>query len=133
MRTLCFLSIRPDTCPTTSKLSSNRSSRRIGRQRTDQLQDPHGKPKRAILNVPLLCHVQSSTADERFRYSLLLIRYFSASDPPTISASSSVICDCRARLYCRVRYLIISPAASVAAFIATIRATCSLRIASLKY
>jgi hypothetical protein len=67
------------------------------------------------------------------RHSLFFIRYFNASDPPTMSANSSVICDCRARLYCVDKYLIMSPAASVAAFIATIRAICSLKIASLKY
>lgn len=58
--------------------------------------------------------------------------YRTAFAPPTMSASSSVICDCRARLYCRVRNLIMSPAASVALFIATMRATCSLTMASLK-
>ena len=46
---------------------------------------------------------------------------------------SPVICDWRARLYCRERLLIRPPAFSVAAFIATMRATCSLTAASRKH
>ncbi len=50
-----------------------------------------------------------------------------------ISASSRVICDCRARLYCRVSDFIMSSAFSVAPPIATIRAICSLTAASRKH
>ena len=46
---------------------------------------------------------------------------------------SPVIWLCLARLYCRDRLLIRPPAFSVAAFIATIRATCSLTAASRKH
>ena len=51
--------------------------------------------------------------------------YWIASAPPTISAISWVIWDCRARLASRLSDLIISSALSVAAFMATRRATCS--------
>ena len=56
-----------------------------------------------------------------------------ASAPPTISSSSSVMFVCRARLYCCVSDLTISPAASVADFMATMRAVCSLTAASMKH
>src|SRR5262245_5476820 len=59
--------------------------------------------------------------------------YFSASAPPMTSAFSFVICACRARLYLLVKLLIISPAFSVAAFMATRRAICSLTAASRKH
>lgn len=57
--------------------------------------------------------------------------YSSAAAPEMISVSSVVICAWRARLNVRVSCLPIFPALSVAAFIATIRATCSLTTASL--
>src|SRR5687768_3197884 len=54
---------------------------------------------------------------------------FIASTPPMISASSVVIWLWRARLYCMLRVLTILSALSVALFIATMRATCSLLLA----
>src|ERR1022692_3164367 len=59
--------------------------------------------------------------------------YFSAAAPPMISLISLVICACRARLYCSDNALIISPAFSVAAFMATRRAICSLTAESRKH
>src|SRR5207237_10158484 len=59
--------------------------------------------------------------------------YFTAAAPPTISLISLVICACRARLYFSDNTLIISPAFSVAAFIATRRAICSDTAASRKH
>src|SRR5262245_12474553 len=59
--------------------------------------------------------------------------YSSAAAPPMISDSSVVIFDWRARLYCWVIDLMISSALSVAAFIATRRAICSLTAASRKH
>ncbi len=67
------------------------------------------------------------------RYSHFFIRYANAFAPPTMSSSSIVICVCLARLYFRVSAVIISAAASVAAFIATIRPICSLTVASVKH
>gem|GEM_PF-6877393 len=49
----------------------------------------------------------------------------SAAEPPTISAISCVICAWRARLNVRRKTLSISPALSVAFFIAVRRAPCS--------
>ena len=57
---------------------------------------------------------------------------FIASTPPMISDSSVVIWLWRARLYCMVSALTILSALSVALFIATMRATCSLVVASRK-
>src|SRR5439155_23549602 len=56
--------------------------------------------------------------------------HFIASTPPMISDNSVVIWLCRARLYCMVSAFTILSALSVALFIATIRATCSLVVAS---
>src|SRR4051812_21983606 len=55
---------------------------------------------------------------------------FIASTPPMISDSSVVIWLCRARLACMLSDLIILSALSVALFIATMRDTCSLVVAS---
>ena len=68
-----------------------------------------------------------------FRYSPFFLRYSSAFAPPTMSSSSIVMCVCLARLYLRVRLVIMSPAASVAAFMATMREICSLTDASIKH
>lgn len=57
--------------------------------------------------------------------------YSSAAAPPTISVSSVVICAWRARLKVRRNVLLSFAALSVAAFIATMRATCSLTTESL--
>src|SRR4029078_1259650 len=56
---------------------------------------------------------------------------FIASTPPMISDSSVVIWLWRARLYCMVSALTILSALSVALFIATMRDTCSLVVASV--
>src|SRR5262245_55941645 len=56
-----------------------------------------------------------------------------ASAPAISSEISLVIFACRARLYCRVMFLIRSAAFSVAAFMATRRAICSLTAASRKH
>ena len=58
--------------------------------------------------------------------------YFKASEPPMISESSFVIWAWRALLYSRVRSVTISSALSVAIFIATRRASCSLATASAR-
>ena len=60
-----------------------------------------------------------------FRYSL-------PSWPPAISSSSLVILPCRSLLYSRVKSLIRPLALSVAFFMATMRALCSLALASNK-
>src|SRR5262249_20038352 len=60
------------------------------------------------------------------------LRYFNASAPPTISAISLVIWAWRTRLYCRAKSFDIVSADSVACFIATRRAICSLTAASRK-
>ena len=59
--------------------------------------------------------------------------YSRAAAPPMISLSSEVICVSRARLYFIESVSIISPAFSVAPFIATIRKICSLTAASRKH
>src|SRR3546814_4498833 len=60
---------------------------------------------------------RSTRTDTLFPYTTLF-------RSPMISDNSDVICDCRARLYCMESDLIMSPAFSVAAFMATRRAIC---------
>src|SRR5205823_1628579 len=76
---------------------------------------------------------QHTAGPHRCQMFCHLQHYFSASAPPMTSAISLVICACLARLYCRVKLLIMSPAFSVAAFMATRRAICSLTAASRKH
>ena len=114
-------------CPQrTERQASTRSPVKLFRNCRLAFQvSPEFKPQVAAAPEPR----DSSPASDEPR----LAGYASALAPPTMSSSSIVICVCLARLYCRVSRVIISLAASVAAFIATIRASCSLTIASVKH